>query len=117
MPGATKPDHGGLNKLTEILERAVAANADAVEFEYDSAGDLEVCFLSGNSGLGMVLDMRERPREVIAAIAKVAKMRSFRGKMRMKLLGQDYTIRVERRQHFDDWAWRLTFDQGARSMG
>src|SRR5713226_2216142 len=75
------PDNWGLTKLTEILERAVAANADAVEFEYDSSGDLEVSYMSGNTGLGTMLDKRERPGEILAAIRKSARMRGYRGKM------------------------------------
>ena len=46
--------------LTEIVARAVAGGADAVELEYESGRCLEVIFRSGNSGAGYLLDREAR---------------------------------------------------------
>jgi hypothetical protein len=92
--------------LMKILSQAAASGADAVEMEYDSGGTLEVCFMSGHTGAGFMLN-REDASELIDALWEEKK--KARGKpFRVPLDGADCMVSVKTYDHFGDNAYRLT---------
>ncbi len=61
--------------LKSLLEDAIADGADSIDLEYVSDG-LEVTFMFGNSGIGIVLDDRILAGELIKLIVERAKLQN-----------------------------------------
>jgi hypothetical protein len=110
MKKANQPKPAPHPELVAILDRAVEAGADAVEFEYASGGGLEVTSMSGNTGMGELLRDRDLERTLMTSIIKSTGVRaSRRGRMTTTLRGHEYTIFAESYDSFGETAFRLTF--------
>ena len=101
----------GYSMLMKILCDAVAMGADAIEMEFDSGGSLEVAFMAGNFGSGLMLS-REEARELLESLCK--EKQKGRGKFRIALEGKDYMVQVKTYDHFGENAYRLTFHEAKR---
>jgi hypothetical protein len=101
----------GYPMLTEILTRAVAYGADAIVMEYDSGHSLEVAFMRGNMGGGIMLN-REAASELLESLWE--EKRKGHGKFRIILDGTDYMVQVKTYDHFGENAYRLTFRKAKR---
>jgi hypothetical protein len=108
---ADESNSPGHERLMEILAKAVAVEADCVEFEYDSGHCLEVTFMSGNSGGGFSLPS-ELGGEVMDAIYEGRK--KSRSGIRFTLDGTNYSAKVERYESFGETCYRLTVRKARR---
>lgn len=97
------------NVLDQLLMKALAVGAEAIELEYVSEG-LEVSFISGNVGLGEVISDAQAADEIMDEIWKQGKLgRKQHGTIQWTNGGKQYVIRVEEREHFGESAYRLAF--------
>ncbi len=95
-------------KLQQIIEKAVEADADSINLEY-SDGGLEVCYRFGNFGVGSVFVDRSLEGEVIALIINKAGIESKPcGVMKWTIQGRRYHITVEEYHNFGESAFKLT---------
>lgn len=118
MKKANRPKPAPHPELVAILDRAVAAGADAVEFEYASGSGLEVTFMCGNTGLGEILHDRDLKSALMTSIVKSTGLRaSRRGRMTTTLRGHEYTVHAESYDSFGETAFRLTFKKAAGREG
>ena len=97
--------------MLDILSLAIAGGANAIEWDRDSDGSLEVSFLSGNTGIGFILN-RAEGLDFVAYIRE--RRRASRGKFRVSLDGKDYIIDVKTYDHFGENAHRLTWRPSRR---
>jgi len=92
--------------LRNIVERALAGNADSVELEPVPEG-LEVCWRVGNTGLGTVVSRAEGNR-ITRFITRAAGLeRHNPGKMMMEVAGERREVSVETYENFGEWAYRF----------
>lgn len=92
--------------LQDIVERALAGNADSVLLEPVPEG-LEVCWISGNTGLGTVVSTEEG-NTITRFIVRAAGLdRHDRGVLAMKVGEESREVSVETYEHFGEWAYRL----------
>ena len=97
--------------IRSILEDAINAKAEMVEFEYADDG-LEVCFIVCNIGLGGTLISHEMETKVIATIIELAKLHGkARGKIQIELLVKPLIIIVEEYQSFGESAFRMKLEK------
>jgi hypothetical protein len=105
----------GAQQLVEILENALDSGADKIELERQPEG-LEVCVITGGTGLGYIVDDRELEREILRHIIENAKLKKkTRGTMRVLLHQQEHTINVAQYETFGEIAFRLTFNKSKPS--
>jgi hypothetical protein len=64
-----------LEKLEQIIEKAINANADSITLEYADGG-LEICYMLGNTGTGDFLVDRALERGIIKLIIDKAKLKN-----------------------------------------
>jgi hypothetical protein len=99
--------------LQDIVERALAGNADSVLLEPVPEG-LEVCWMAGNTGLGTVVSTEEG-NSITRFIVRAAGLeRRDRGVLAMKVAGESREVSVESYEHFGEWAYRLRFARKRR---
>ncbi len=113
-----KRETKGTKRATEYLDRvlcdAVESGADTVELERVPEG-LEICFLAGGSGMGIVLEDRKLEAELIGLIVRRAGIRDRpTGKMNWKIEGENRTIAVEEYDSFGESCFRLKLDRPRR---
>ena len=89
-----------------IVERALAGNADSVELEPVPEG-LEVCWRVGNAGLGTVVSTEEGNRITRFIVRAAGLERHDKGVMTINVAGERREISVETYEHFGEWAYRL----------
>jgi hypothetical protein len=94
--------------LQDIVERALAGNADSVELEPVPEG-LEVCWRVGNTGLGTVVRNKEGNRITRFIVRAAGLERHDRGVLSMEVAGERRQVSVEMYEHFGEWAYRLSF--------
>lgn len=94
-------------KLQQIIEEALDIGADSIELEYVDDG-LEVCYMLGSNGFGMILADRTLEREIIELIISEAKLEdTSRGVMDRMHLGKRYHFLVEEYESFGESAFKL----------
>jgi hypothetical protein len=94
--------------LQNIVERALAGNADSVELEPVPEG-LEVCWRVGNMGLGTVISNKEGNRITRFIVRAAGLERRDRGVMTITVAGESREVSVKIYEHFGEWAYRLSF--------
>jgi hypothetical protein len=99
--------------LQDIVERALAGNADSVLLEPVPEG-LEVCWMAGNTGLGTVVSTEEGNRITRFIVRAAGLERHDRGVLAMKVAGESREVSVESYEHFGEWAYRLWLAPGRR---
>ena len=92
--------------LQNIVERALAGNADSVELEPVPEG-LEICWRVGNAGLGTVFSKKEGNRITRFIVRAAGLERHHKGVMTMTVAGERRQVSVETYEHFGEWAYRL----------
>jgi hypothetical protein len=92
--------------LQDIVERALAGNADSVLLESVPEG-LEVCWMAGNTGLGTVVSAQEGNRITRFIVRAAGLERHDRGVLAIKVAGESREVSVESYEHFGEWAYRL----------
>lgn len=98
-----------------MLENAITAGADTITLERVTEG-LEVCYESGNFGIGEILDDPEIESEIIGIIIDLADLeRKPRGTMQIEVLGETRTISVKEYDSFGESAFRLVLRRPVRS--
>jgi hypothetical protein len=96
--------------LDDILEVALRSNSTGVSLEYDSSGDLEVTYFSGNSGLGVaVSEATVKQRFISELIDRAGLETKVKGTIRVARDGSVQVVRVSQRDHFGESAFDLRF--------
>ena len=99
-----------IRKLGDIITQALEVNADEVTIEFAKEGGLEVCFMSGDTGVGAVLVPRELEGEVMGLIVDGAGMTDkTTGVLEWPLGDTKKSIFVEQYETFGETAFRLLF--------
>ena len=93
--------------LQDIVERALARNADSIELEPVPEG-LEVCWRVGDTGLGTVVSNKEGNRITRFIVRAAGLERHDKGIMSMTVAGERVQVSVEMYEHFGEWAYRLS---------
>jgi hypothetical protein len=100
--------------LLQILETAVDAGANCVEFEYVDEG-LQICIMVGHFGMGSVLTDPLLAGSLMKLIVESARLESkSRGKMTVEIRGKQRNISVQEYEDFGEIAFRLTLDKPER---
>lgn len=95
--------------LSQILRDAAKAGVDSVHFEWESEG-LEIMFRTGNTGFGSVLSDRPKASTLLQTIIDLAGLQEKgRGKFKMTLNGNEYTIQARQYESFDETCFELKF--------
>ena len=98
-------------ELIRVLEAAVWTGVESVGLEWKDR-DLMVFHESGGVGYGATRIAKPLQLEVIAEIVKRAHIgRKHKGNMRLRLLGQEYTVAVEEYDSFGESAYTLTLNK------
>jgi len=92
--------------LQDIVERALAGNADSVVLEPVPEG-LEVCWMAGSTGVGTVMSTEEGNGITRFIVRAAGLKRHDRGVLAMKVAGESREISVESSEHFGEWAYQL----------
>lgn len=106
-----------LAELIRILEAAAWAGVEAVGLEWKGI-DLMVFHESGGTGYSATKIAPHLQVDVIAEIVKRAQIgRKHKGNMRLRLLGQEYTVAVERYDSFGESAFTLKLKKRGNRRG
>jgi hypothetical protein len=93
--------------LNDILHKAVDTESDTVLLERVPEG-LEISFLRGGSGVGIVLEDRALESELIGLLVRRAGLeRRVHGRLKWEIHGQERVIRVEEYDSFGESCFRL----------
>jgi hypothetical protein len=92
--------------LQDIVERALAGDADSVSLEPVPEG-LELCWIVGNTGLGTVVSTEEGSRITRFIVRATGLEQHNRGVLAMEVAGESREISVESYEHFGEWGYRL----------
>jgi len=94
-----------LEKLQRIIIEAIENGADSIELEY-VLGGLEVTYMYGNTGMGMVIEDEDEIGEIITGIIEDAKLESkSRGILKWRY--KSHKIYAEEYESFGETAFRL----------
>ena len=97
-----------IRELIRVLEAAASAGIESVGLEWKGE-DLLVFHDSGAEGYVATKVAKPLQLEFIAEIVKRAQIgRKHKGNMRLRLLGQDYSVAVEEYDSFGESAYTLT---------
>jgi hypothetical protein len=100
--------------LTEILERAVDANAETVVLEY-ATGGLEVSYMFRNTGIGEILHDRALVEAIMAcAWDKAKQARRSRGAFHLTLRSREHRILIRQYDSFGEAAFELRLSKPRR---
>ena len=94
--------------LRNIVERALAGNADSVELEPVQDG-LEVFWRAGNAGVGTMISDSEGNRIIRFIVRAAGLERHNPGKLTLEVGGERCKVSVAMYEHFGEWAYRLRF--------
>ena len=95
-------------ELIRVLEAAALAGMESVGLEWRGS-DLLVFHDSGSRGYVATKIAKSLTLEVIAEIVKRAQIgRKHKGNMRLRLLGEEYSVAVEEYDSFGEFAYTLT---------
>ena len=95
-------------ELVRVLEEAAQAGADSVGLEWEDR-DLVVYLYFGDTGLGAVSIPRDLQGPVLGELVKGANLTvKPKGKMAVKLLGNEYDVFVKEYEDFGESAFNLT---------
>lgn len=98
-------------ELIRVLEAAAWTGVESVVLEW-KGGDLLVFHESGGVGYGATKIVKPLQLDVIAEIVKRAQIgRKHKGNMRLRLLGQEYSVAVEEYDSFGESAFALKLKQ------
>jgi hypothetical protein len=101
-------------ELIRILEAAGWLGVDSVELEW-SDKDLLVFHGEGNAATTIA---KELQLDVLGEIVKRAQLlRKHKGYMRLRLLGEEYSVIVDEYDHFGESAFTLTLKKEGNSRG
>jgi hypothetical protein len=95
-------------EIIRVLEAAAWTGVESVGLEWKGQ-DLMVFHESGSMGYGATKIAKQLQLDVIAEIVKRAKIgRKHKGYMRLRLLGEEYSVAVEEYDSFGESAYTLT---------
>lgn len=100
---------GKVSRLTlqSLIETAIREGANAIELEYVEEG-LEVTYVSGNIGMGEVVDDRASITAIISELILQAKLEHKpRGVFKWVHESRAHEIRVEQFESFGESAFRI----------
>jgi hypothetical protein len=102
-------------ELIRVLEAAAWTGVESVGLEWKGE-DLVVFHEIGNMGLGTTKIDKQLQLDVIAEIVKRAQIgRKHKGHMRLRLLGQEYSVAVEEYDSFGESALTLTLKKRGKN--
>lgn len=94
-------------ELVRVLEAAAWTGVESIGLEWKGE-DLMVFHESGGVGYGATKIAKQVQLDVIAEIVKRAQIgRTHKGNMRLRLLGQEYSVAVEEYDSFGESAYTL----------
>ena len=98
----------GLQRLTAILEEALTAGPDYIDFEYNPNEGWEVYFVRGHSGSGYIITDRQERDELRGCLYQKARLsKKSRGRFILTLLGEKYSIALKEYESFGERCYKL----------
>jgi hypothetical protein len=99
-----------IQKMQEIIDQALDADANAVTIEFAKEGGLEVLFVFGNTSVGGILVDRALEEAVMTLIHERSGLEEAPcGILHWVSHGQKLKIQVEEYDSFGETAYQLTF--------
>jgi hypothetical protein len=106
----------GFKELVRLLEAAALGGMESVGLEW-KGDDLLVFHDNGSRGYVATTIAKPLTLEVIAEIVKRAQIgRKRKGNMRLRLLGQDFSVAVEEYDSFGEAAYTLTLKKRGKKL-
>ena len=105
-----------IRELIRVLEAAASTSVESVGLEWRGS-DLLVFHDTGSKGYVATTVAKPLQLEFIAEIVKRAQIgRKHKGSMRLRLLGQEYSVAVEEYDSFGESAYTLTLKKRGKNQ-